>query len=72
MTEDEVVGWNHQFKGHEPEQTPGDSLGQVTLGSMRLQRLGQVLATEQQPKARSSKEEFYSRASGGRLALLMP
>ena len=72
MTEDEVVGWNHQLKGHESEQTPGDSLGQGSLGSMGLQRVGHDLATEQQPNARSSKEEFYSRASGGRLALLPP
>ena len=72
MTEDEVVGCNHQLKGHEPKPTLGDSLGQGSLGSMGLQRLGQDLATEQQPKARSSKGEFYSRASGGRLALLMP
>ena len=24
MTEDEMVGWHHQFKGHVFEQTPGD------------------------------------------------
>ena len=24
MTEDETVGWHHQFSGHEFEQTPGD------------------------------------------------
>ena len=28
MTEDEMVGWHHQFNGHESEQTPGDSKGQ--------------------------------------------
>ena len=22
--EDEMVGWHHQFNGHESEQTPGD------------------------------------------------
>ena len=27
MTEDEMVGWHHQFNGHEFEQTPGDSEG---------------------------------------------
>ena len=26
-TEDETVGWNHQLKGHDSEQTPGDSEG---------------------------------------------
>ena len=30
-TEDEIVGWNHQLKGHESEQTPGDSEGQESL-----------------------------------------
>ena len=39
---------------------------------MGVQRVGHDLETEQPPKARRSKEEFYSRASGGRLALLMP
>ena len=28
MTEDEMVGWHHQLKGHQFEQTPGDSGGQ--------------------------------------------
>ena len=28
MTEDEMVGWHHQFNGHEFEQTLGDSEGQ--------------------------------------------
>ena len=32
MTEDEMVGWHHQLNGHEFEQTPGDSEGQVSLG----------------------------------------
>ena len=27
MTEDEMVGWHHQFNGHEFEDTPGDSEG---------------------------------------------
>ena len=27
MTEDEMVGWYHQFNGHELEQTMGDSEG---------------------------------------------
>ena len=31
MTEDEMAGWNHQFNGHEFEQTPGDSEGQGSL-----------------------------------------
>ena len=28
MTEEEMVGWHHQFNGHEFEQTSGDSEGQ--------------------------------------------
>ena len=28
MTEDQMVGWRHQFSGHEFEQTLGDSEGQ--------------------------------------------
>ena len=31
MTEDEMVGWHHQFNGHEFEQTLGDSEGQKRL-----------------------------------------
>ena len=28
MTGDEMVGWHHQFNGHEFEQAPGDIEGQ--------------------------------------------
>ena len=28
---DEVIGWHHQFNGHELEQTPGDGEGQGNL-----------------------------------------
>ena len=31
MTEDEMVGWHHQFNGHELGQTPGDGDGQGSL-----------------------------------------
>ena len=31
MTEDDMVGWNHQFNGLEFEQTPGDSKRQGSL-----------------------------------------
>ena len=31
VTEDEMVGWQHQINGHEFEQTPGDSEGQRSL-----------------------------------------
>ena len=31
MTEDEMVGWHHQFNGHEFEQSPGAGDGQRSL-----------------------------------------
>ena len=31
VTEDEMVGWHHQFNGHELGQTPGDGEGQGSL-----------------------------------------
>ena len=31
MTEDEMVGWNHRFNGHEFEQTLGDGEGPESL-----------------------------------------
>ena len=31
MTEDEMVGWHHQLKGHEFEQTLGVDGGQESL-----------------------------------------
>ena len=31
MTEDEIVGWDHQLNGHELEQAPGDGDGQGSL-----------------------------------------
>ena len=31
MIEDEMVGWHHQLKGHEFEQTPGTGDGQGGL-----------------------------------------
>ena len=33
MTEDAIVGWHRQLKGHEFEQTPGDNEGQGSLAS---------------------------------------
>ena len=45
MTEDEMVKYHHWLNGHESEQTPGDSEGQRSL---KLQRVGHDLATEQQ------------------------
>ena len=35
-TEDEMVGWHHQFNEHQFEQTPGDSEGQGSLACCSL------------------------------------
>ena len=50
-TEDEMVKLYHLLNGHELEKAPGDSGGQEKPGvlqSMRSQRVGYDLATEQQ------------------------
>ena len=49
-TEDEMVGWHHQFNGHEFEKTLGDNEGQENLlcCSPWDHRVGHNLATEQQ------------------------
>ena len=33
-TEAEMVGWHHQFKGHELGQSPGDGKAQEGLGGV--------------------------------------
>ena len=54
ITEDEMVGWHHQFIGHELGQTTGDGEGQGSLAcwtcmrSVGLQRVRHDLGTEQQ------------------------
>ena len=39
-----MVGWHHQFNGHEFEQTPGDGekQGSLVLQSMELQSQAQL------------------------------
>ena len=52
MTEDEMVGWHHQFNGHESEQAPGDGEGQGSLACCRpwgSQIVRHDWATEQKP-----------------------
>ena len=50
VTEDDMVGWNHWFNGHEFEQTLGDSerQGSLVCWSPGLQRVGYDLASEQE------------------------
>ena len=38
VTEDEIVGWHHQFKTREFEQTPGDSIVQGILACWSSRR----------------------------------
>ena len=50
MTEDEMVGWYHQFSGHELGQTSGDGEGQRGLAcrSPWGHKVEHDMATEQQ------------------------
>ena len=50
MTEDEMVGWYHQFSGHELGQTSGDGEGQRGLACCRPwgHKVGYDWVTEQQ------------------------
>ena len=49
MTEDDMVGWHHQFNGHEFEQTPGnsDAQGSLECCSPWGRRVGHDQVTEQ-------------------------
>ena len=58
---DEMVGWHHQHKGHETEQTPRDSEGQGSLAvwqSTGLWRVGQDLASHNHPSHPISHHSF--------------
>ena len=46
MTEDEMVGWHHQFNGHEFEQTLGDSERQGSLACCRAWGQKELAMTE--------------------------
>ena len=35
MTDDEIVGWHHQFNGHKFKKTLGDSGGEGSLACCR-------------------------------------
>ena len=47
MTEDKIVGWHHQLKGHEFEQAPGDGEGQRNLVCCSPQGLKELDMTEE-------------------------
>ena len=42
-----MVGWHHRLRGHEFEQTPGDSEGQGSLVCCSPQGLKELNMTEQ-------------------------
>ena len=48
MTEDEMVGWHHQYNGHEFEQAPGDGEGQGSLVCCGPRGRRRDLVTEQE------------------------
>ena len=59
MTEDEMVGWHHQLKGHQFEHTPGDGEGQGSLVSYSLWDHKQSDMTEWlKSNHKSSKKQF--------------
>ena len=62
MTEDETVGWHHQFNGHEFEQTLGDGKRQGSLACYSSWRceVGHDLATEQQHLRAGGKEGSFT------------
>ena len=45
-TEDEMVGWHHQFNGYELKQTPGDSEGQDGEGHLLTPGDGEVCCSQ--------------------------
>ena len=47
MTEDEIVGWHHQFNGHEFEQALGDGEGQGSLGCCSPWGCKELVTTQQ-------------------------
>ena len=56
VTEDEMIGWHHQFNGHELGQTLRDGEGQSSLACcLGLQRVGHDLVTEQQEQRMNHK-----------------
>ena len=46
MTEDKMVGWHHQFNGHEFQKVPGDGEGQVGLACSNSQSHRELDTTE--------------------------
>ena len=70
MTEDEMVGWQHQHNGHEFEQIPGDGEGQGSLvccSPWGHKRVKCDLLTEQQQMQRKVFFKLsFNRGTGNR------
>ena len=56
MTEDEMVGWHHQFNGHEFEQTLGESEGQGSLACCSPRGLKQLDTTDRLNKNKMDRQ----------------
>ena len=56
MTEDEMVGWHHQFNGHEFEQTLGESEGQGSLACCSPWGLKQLDTTDRLNKNKMDRQ----------------
>ena len=60
VTQNEMVGWHHQLRGHESEQAPGDSeeWKPGMLQSMGSQRVRHNLEIEQQQQSKKELKLF--------------
>ena len=62
-----MVGWHHRLSGREFEQTRGDGEGQRSPGvqqSVRSQRVGRALVTEQQQRSGRNDSETRDQKPG--------
>ena len=64
-TEDEMVGWHHWLKGHESEQTLGDSEGQGSLACCRPRGHKELDTTERLNNNSNSEGTQSPEHSGG-------
>ena len=60
MAEHEMIGWYHQFNGHECEQAPGDGEGQGSLACCSPRGHKEQEMTEQQLVCELREERDYA------------
>ena len=72
MTEDEIVGWHHQFNGHEFEQTMEDGEGQGSLVCCSPWCRKELDMTEQLNNNKHCSEELLLQPNPKPQALLGP